>query len=92
MKHKTIKIEELRTLVNALLLHSADDQEEQRSGMVTVLQQVLSDTGNYKGFGYLTPRDMLSSDQGKTPGINHYEITNPDDRFTNCLTYRRIYY
>ena len=70
MAKKTIKIEDLRKITNNMLLHSVDEWIDQRQGAMSLLEDILHKTGNYKGFGYLSSRDMLQSNGGTTVGIN----------------------
>ena len=89
---KTIKVEDVKEFVNQCLLHSPDENESERHGMATVLEEVLHKTNNYHGFAYLSPHDMQYSTSGKTPGINHYEEEEIDTRFEKCLPFRRVYF
>ena len=49
MKRKTIRVEDLIDNVNCLLDLSTCSPDV-RFGMIAILEQVLHDTGNYKGF------------------------------------------
>ena len=96
MSKKTIKVDEIKDIVNSFLLHSKDEYEERRIGMCVALEKILFDTDNYHGFKNLNPGDMLDSKDGKTPGIQHYDFpkTNdePDTRYEDCLSFRRYYF
>lgn len=95
MAKKTIKVDEIKDIVNKFLLHSKDEYEERRIGMCVVLEKILFDTDNYQGFKNLNPRDMLDSIDGKIPGIQHYDYPtgdNPDTRYVDCLSFRRFYF
>jgi len=69
MARKTIKIQDLKDKINGYLRKSADNLKSERRGMAVVLSGVLHDTGNYRGFCYLTP-DQMKDEKGSTVGIN----------------------
>ena len=75
MARKTFDVEKLKERVNFFLLNSRDDQRDMRRGQMAMLEGVLHDTGNYRGFNYLNPRDMKGSEYGHTVGVNHYGDT-----------------
>lgn len=50
---KTIPVQGLKIVVNSMLEKSIDEARHERSGMAAVLERVLMDTDNYKGFQYL---------------------------------------
>ena len=52
-KRKTIEVAAVREMANAMLANSDDDRTEGRVGVALLLERVLHDTGNYKGFRYL---------------------------------------
>ena len=56
--------------------------------MFQVLEDVLLDSGNYKGFRYLTEAEVP---EGFKPGINS-DSDNSDTKFTNCDSTRIHYY
>jgi hypothetical protein len=74
---KTVSIDFLKETANAYLLHSADDFVSQRMGVASLLEQCLHETNNYSGFRYLEKRDLVSSENGFSVGIN----TNDDDNY-----------
>lgn len=53
-KRKTYSVDALRKRVNNMLeaLGSSPTVEEQAAGLCLILETVLHDTGNYKGFGW----------------------------------------
>ena len=68
---KTIQVERVLEMANKMLEAESDkfvygNSEEYRQGVMTLLEQVLHETGNYHGFGYLFQRDLP---QGSKPGI-----------------------
>ena len=95
-KKKTIKVEELKTIINGFLKDSQCSPDV-RSGMITILEEVLFSTGNYNGYRHLLSDDVPA---GQLPGIN-YEKTesglyNPCadyvERFKNTDATRVNYY
>ena len=67
MGKKTFKVEDLKTVINAVLKDSAEDRIDIRRGMMNVLEHVLHSTGNYSGFKYLI-KDQVP--HGSRPGVN----------------------
>ncbi len=66
---KTIKVQELKRLINDMIKGSVNEYKEGRIALAVLLETVLMDTGNYHGFRYLNPDDMKDV-QGTTVGIN----------------------
>lgn len=62
---KNISIVQLVETVNNMLATSVCDIST-RYGMITLLEKVLMDTGNYKGYGYLSAFDAPGM---ITPGV-----------------------
>lgn len=58
MGRKTIKVEELKDIVNKILLNTADNYIEGRMGVAVLLEDILHDTGNYKRYNNLSKQDM----------------------------------
>jgi hypothetical protein len=77
-----------------MLLHSSDSNQYTRDTMITFLENVLMETGNYKGFRYLIDQDMEKSDYGVVPG-RHFttdiELTI-DQQFANTDCTRVQYF
>jgi len=69
MARKTINVESIKKLVNDFLLNSADEKTVERRSYCAILEELLHQTGNYKGFNYLTGIDMETSEHGTTVGI-----------------------
>ena len=63
---KTISVSSLKQKVNKMLALSTGRHSE-RFGMIQVLESILHETGNYRGFRYLTEREVPT---GELPGIN----------------------
>ena len=87
---KTFDVETLLTRVNHFLLHSEDDKKGEREGMLTLLEGVLMDTGNYHGFGYLDERDMELSENGVSVGVRRNE--SEEQKFWYTDHTRVVYY
>ena len=64
-RRKTFDVDQLRISVNSRLAGSVCSADV-RSGMCSILEEVLHDTGNYRGFGYLTATEVP---RGHLPGI-----------------------
>ena len=65
-KRKTIAVAEMTRRVNGMLVHGYSSREE-RHGMCQVLENMLFATGNYRGYRYLSKREVPA---GELPGIN----------------------
>jgi hypothetical protein len=66
MSRKTIKVDELRIAVNEILAVSVCSADV-RQGQLRVLEHVLHSTDNYRGFRFLSQKDVPA---GEKPGIN----------------------
>jgi len=69
---KTIKVEDIKQKINNSLLNTKDDMSSERSSLQFLLEEILTDTGNYNGFRFLTKSDMIESIDGTTIGIGDY--------------------
>jgi hypothetical protein len=65
MSRKTIKITDVKSIVNEMLANSICGDDE-RQGMIEVLTTLLFSTDNYEGFRYLTESEVPA---GQKPGI-----------------------
>ena len=98
-KRKTFDVEKFKEQANnALQVSKGVIGPKERVGIYLTLETVLHETGNYKGYGYLTRNDVPA---GELPGINTdeegnvlpYDPQNGDNRrFNNCDDTRRYYY
>lgn len=86
MARKTFNVDDFRAKINTKLRSSSPDQVEWRISMYTLLEEVLTETGNYKGFGYLSEMDAVPN--GK-PGIRY---NNPQERWFEDTDHTRRYY
>jgi hypothetical protein len=89
---KTINIESVRTLVNNMLRDSHQDDHVDRAyreGAISVLENLLHDTGNYRGFRYLTQDELFKN---CIPGVHRGEGLSYEEKFINTDGTRRYYY
>ena len=77
-RKKTYTVEDLKNKVNHMILHSPDRHKNGRESLGVLLESVLMETGNYRGFGYLTPDNMKASENGISFGIQYDEKGNPN--------------
>lgn len=89
---KTIEVDTIKAMVNDFLLNSEDLKKDARDTLATYLEVILMDTGNYRGYNYLSAKDMEQSRDGISVGI----VGTPDDdvarRFHNTDHTRVRYY
>jgi hypothetical protein len=85
MATKTFKVQALLDMVNNSLATYQTEHRSEISGMVSVLEQVLHQTGNYNGFRYLEQPEVPF---GCIPGIR-FDL---EDKFYNTDGFRRYYY
>jgi hypothetical protein len=50
---KTIDVERIREIANGMLARSDDDRADGREAIATLVESILMETGNYRGFRYL---------------------------------------
>lgn len=53
MGRKTVDVEFVKTVANRVLSDENPTRASEREGVIILLEAVLSETGNYKGFKYL---------------------------------------
>lgn len=78
-KRKTVEVERLKQYVNDVCLNSSDDMKEGREALGTMLENILMETGNYKGFGYLNKTHMEKSRNGVSVGIHEEYVYDTTD-------------
>jgi hypothetical protein len=69
MARKTFEVETLKNIVNEVLATSSSEYgctRDRRQGMMNLLEKVLHETGNYRGFRNLMLKDVPA---GEKPGI-----------------------
>lgn len=69
---KTVSIETLKTGVNEMILNTPDEDKSGRELLGLFLESMLMETKNYRGFRYLTEKDMRNSQNGVSVGIKYY--------------------
>lgn len=77
---KTIEVSKFVEYANRLLRHGLTTQE-QRIGVIKLTEQMIRETGNYKGFRYLSKNEVIGR-----PGINYVNgepATDIHQRFNN---------
>lgn len=91
MARKTFSVEEFKTKINSMLKNSTCGFDE-RNVMITILGDVLHETGNYNGFRYLMVDEVPV---GHNPGVrydNDGSVLPYEERFKDCDDTRRSYY
>lgn len=94
---KTIQVEALKIKVNSMLNDSYGPATNMvRMGYINLLEDVLHETGNYKGFRYLYSNDMKDNKgENELPGVNFSDkgvLLDYPMRFENTDDTRRYYY
>ena len=73
-KRKTFSVSELTDMVNGICKNSAADRGDVRQGAMNVLEAVLHETGNYRGF-----RSLLEGECEGNPGVRYLgNVPHPD--------------
>lgn len=73
MARKTVSVDYVLDMVNNILKNSDHECADIRRGAAQVLENILHETGNYKGFRYLLHDEVPT---GALPGVNY----EPDER------------
>ena len=76
---------------NQILRNSDADRVKQREGVQTLVESILHDSDNYKGFRYLLADEVADG----VPGINYLDgVPHPDyeKRFANTDRTRVMYF
>jgi len=60
MARKTIKVEMVKTMANNFLAHK-DTNIDERRAIVSFIESVLMESGNYKGFSYLETDEVAGA-------------------------------
>ena len=92
-RRKTLDVVEFTAQINEVLAQSTCESGIRR-GMMTALETVLHQTGNYRGFRYLVENEVPA---GHAPGINTspvdgQHLENFEARFANTDRTRVAYY
>jgi len=93
-KRRTFDVAQFTIDINKCLVMSAKVSPDHRTGLMTALEHLLHQTGNYRGFRYLTVNEVPP---GERPGININPIDGEilDDmeaKFANTDHTRVAYY
>lgn len=74
MVRKTFNVDRLIVMVNGICKDSAPESQDIRQGAMNVLEAVLHETGNYRGFRYL-----LEDECEGNPGVRYLGgVPHPD--------------
>lgn len=85
MPRKTVAVARAITVANNMLRQSTTAPAGRR-GVIVLLETLLHETGNYRGFGYLTANEVPAGHvPGIIRGVTNAENTYPDET-------RRHYY
>jgi hypothetical protein len=101
-KRKTFDVETLRHIVNDVLANMAGDsvsEKQYRKGMMFLLEDVLHETGNYRGFQYLSsasvPNFCKPGTRATLASVVKYKDGQPhpnyDERFKDTDETRVVY-
>jgi hypothetical protein len=88
MAKTTIKVDELKSMINLAIASDCSLRSEVRAAYANLLEQVLNNTGNYKGYRYLTENEIPV---GFKPGIRTWS-TSAEKRFDNTDNTRVEYF
>lgn len=72
MARKTVPVECVKSAANAMLRRSHASAKEGRIGTYVLLERILFDTGNYKGYKYISPEDDGSNIAGELDDTRRY--------------------
>lgn len=92
---KTIAVEDLKATINDSLRDSVDRDQGGREALMNLLENILHDTGNYNGFGYLSAESMEKSVSGVSVGIGPFVSGSVEDlraRFDNTDHTRVVFF
>jgi hypothetical protein len=90
MKRKTIEVQQIKDYVNERLAKSVDNEYVSpawRFGLCTMLEMILHETGNYKGYNNLYKHQVP---EGQKPGIIFDDSPAANHQYPDDS--RRIYY
>ena len=88
---KTIKVDEIKKRINDFILNTKDDMTSERTSFAFMLEEILTGTGNYNGFTFLTKLDMEESEDGTTFGIGDFNEATSSHNWNNTDN-TRVYY
>lgn len=70
---KTVKIDEVITRINDMILHSPDNHKDARCVLAILAEGILMDADRYRGFRYLEEHEMEASCHGKSVGVRRID-------------------
>lgn len=75
MARKTVEVSKVVSIANKMLENTGDDDTQLRLGVSALVESVLFETGNYKGFNYLESEFKPASEQslGESPLKENYD-------------------
>lgn len=90
MTRKTVSVENIKLMINHILANGYDTPDT-RLGQIVLVESILHETGNYKGFRYLLANEVP---EGELPGIRYGEegILPYPVRFENTDSTRICFY
>lgn len=77
-KRKTIEVERVKELANKFLDLSSNCQTNERIGVAGLLENILHETGNYKGFNYISGKGIIHDER---PGGTNHTFLDETRRF-----------
>ena len=83
MSKKTVSVEHIKNQINISLKNSLDSYcpKAQRQGMMNVLEMILHESGNYRGFRYLLNDEVPETALPGMVVVGTVEDTPPEIRF-----------
>lgn len=63
MARKTVEVSDLKIRLNYMLSQSADEMKAQRLAIAGFVEGILHETGNYRGFQYLSSEYLPAEEQ-----------------------------
>jgi hypothetical protein len=78
MRRKTMIVAEIKQFANEVLQSSKQDQEF-RFGIITMVERILMDSGNYRGYRYLDTTELPEDVLPGVVTITEGEFSFPDE-------------
>lgn len=81
---KTFEVDAIRQVANDSLRTSANGASDFRQGIIAMVERILMDSGNYRGFIYLdeheVPQGALPGVRCNVPSIEKFDFTDDTRR------------
>jgi hypothetical protein len=93
-RRKTINVDSITAQINDMIRLSTGTPQ-QRQGLLAAIETILHETGNYKGFRYLTQNEVPAGFHRPGINISHIDgqhLENYDARFENTDRTRVAYF